>query len=244
MISRFTLDSATEFLFGKDVCSLSAGLVYPPKSPLSKNATLDNHPANQFAHAFIEAQLATAYRGRFGQNWRLFEFWSDRVQKYMHVCHEFIDPILKEALAKKNALKEAGLIPEKNEKEREVLEGETLLDHLVNYTEGECFSQVTIVVCTFIISPDLTVIRDEILNIMIAGRDTVNIPWVNRTLHIQTNEFPSAIDCRNTDICRLDVVGTPQRAPEASRGDSNRSWQFKKSYIGRLARHEISEGSH
>ncbi|KAF8554979.1 cytochrome P450 [Imleria badia] len=154
MISRFTLDSATDFLFGKDVCSLSAGLIYPPNSPLATNVAFQNHPANQFAHAFLEAQLCTSYRSRFGKSWRLFEFWSDRIKEHMHVCHEFIDPILEEALRKKKALKEAGLIPEKNEKERDVLEGETLLDHLVNYTE------------------DLTVIRDEILNIMIAGRDT------------------------------------------------------------------------
>lgn len=137
MISRFTLDSATEFLFAQDVRSLSAGLVYPPNSPLSTNVAFQNHPANQFAHAFIEAQLATSYRGRFGSPWRLFEFWSDRVGKHMHVCHKFIDPILKAALSKKKELKEVGVIPERNEKEREVLEGETLLDHLVNYTEGE-----------------------------------------------------------------------------------------------------------
>jgi cytochrome P450 len=210
MISRFTLDSATEFLFGKDVCSLSAGLVYPPKSPLSKNATLDNHPANQFAHAFIEAQLATAYRGRFGQNWRLFEFWSDRVQKYMHVCHEFIDPILKEALAKKNALKEAGLIPEKNEKEREVLEGETLLDHLVNYTE------------------DLTVIRDEILNIMIAGRDTTAgtltfVVWM-------LSEHPNVLQKLREEI--LTVVGS-SRSPTS---EDLRAMKYLKAVINETLR--------
>ncbi|KAG9317011.1 cytochrome P450 [Chiua virens] len=153
MISRFTLDSATDFLFGKDVCSLSAGLVYPPKSPLSSNVEAQNHPANQFAHAFIEAQSIAAYRGRFGSSWRLSEFWSDRVKKHMHVCQKFIDPILEEALAKKKEMKEAGLIPEKPA-EKEVLEGDTLLDHLVDHTE------------------DINVIRDEILNIMIAGRDT------------------------------------------------------------------------
>ena len=55
----------------------------------------------------------------------------------MDVCYEFIDPILKEALDKKQMLKENGMIDEKTEaKDREVKEGETLLDHLVNYTEG------------------------------------------------------------------------------------------------------------
>lgn len=137
MVSRFTMDSATEFLFGKDVCSLSTGLIYPPSSPLSKDVAFENHPANRFVHAFSNAQIATAYRGRFGSAWRLFEFWTDRVKAHMDVCYEFIDPILKEALDKKQMLKENGMIDEKTEaKDREVKEGETLLDHLVNYTEG------------------------------------------------------------------------------------------------------------
>jgi len=54
-------------------------------------------------------------------------------------------------LAKKKASKE---VLGQEQKDREVLEGDTLLDHLVNCTE------------------DLTIIRDEILNIMLAGRDT------------------------------------------------------------------------
>ncbi|EGO04179.1 hypothetical protein SERLA73DRAFT_173607 [Serpula lacrymans var. lacrymans S7.3] len=147
MVSRFTLDSATEFLFGKDVCSLGAGLPYPPSSPLAKSAFTENHPANIFAQAFAEAQVAASSRGRYGSNWRFFEFWSDTVKKRMDICYQFIDPILKDALQKKRDLKESGV-------NDDAKEGETLLDHLVNYTE------------------DPTVIRDETLNIMIAGRDT------------------------------------------------------------------------
>jgi len=210
MISRFTLDSATDFLFGKDVRSLSAGLVYPPGSPLAKNEEFDNHPANRFAHAFIEAQLGTAYRGRFGQNWRLFEFWSDRVKKHMRVCHDFIDPILKEALAKKQALKEAGLISDKNEKEREVLEGETLLAHLVNYTE------------------DLTVIRDEILNIMIAGRDTTagTLTFVIWML----SQHPNVLQKLRDEI--LNVVG-PSRSPTS---EDFRGMKYLKAVINETLR--------
>jgi hypothetical protein len=137
MISRFTLDSATEFLFGKDVCSLSVGLVYPPRSPLAADVAFQTHPANIFAHAFLQAQILTAYRSRLGGSWRLFEIWGDRVKKHMQVCYKFIDPILKEALEKKRSLKEAASA--KNLNDGEVLEGETLLDHLVNCTEGGCF---------------------------------------------------------------------------------------------------------
>jgi len=177
MVSRFTLDSATEFLFGKDVCSLSAGLIYPPSSPLSKDVAFENHPANKFAHAFSSAQIAAAYRGRFGSAWRLFEFFSDRVKAHMDVCYEFIDPILKEALEKKQILKKNGLTDETvGTKDREVREGETLLDHLVNYTEGtwRIISVPSQPTYTYFL-PDPIVIRDEIINIMIAGRDTVGL---------------------------------------------------------------------
>jgi len=138
MVSRFSLDSATEFLFGQDVCSLSAGLIYPPSSSLSKDMAFKNHPANKFAYAFRSARMATAFRGRFGAAWPLFEFWTDRVKTHMDVCYKFIDPILNEALDKKRMLKENGMIDENED--REVMEGEILLDHLVNYTEGSLYS--------------------------------------------------------------------------------------------------------
>ena len=137
MVSRFTLDSATEFLFGNDVRSLSVGLVYPPRSSLAADVAFETHPANAFARAFLQAQMLTSYRERFGKSWRLFEFWSDRVRKHMQVCYTFIDPILKETLERKRSLREA--ILEKNPNDREVSEGKTLLDHLVNCTEGGCF---------------------------------------------------------------------------------------------------------
>ncbi|KAG1740348.1 cytochrome P450 [Suillus lakei] len=156
MISRFTMDSATEFLLGKDVCSLSAGLVYPPSSPLSKDPAVLHHPANQFAHAFHEAQVFSALRGTVGAFWRMSEFWEDKVKKHMKVCHSFIDPILTVALEKKKALDNDRSLTS-NAQDKEVQEGDTLLDHLVNCSE------------------DHVIIRDETINILLAGRDTTAI---------------------------------------------------------------------
>ena len=152
MVSRFTLDSATEYLFGKDVKSLSAGLIYPPNSPLAATSAAKDHPANAFAHAFLESQVATAFRFFYGGAWRLREFWTDEVQKHMDVCNAYIDPILKDALARKREAKENGL--EKAKEKGEVEESDTLLDHLINVTEDE------------------KLVREETMNIMIAGRDT------------------------------------------------------------------------
>jgi hypothetical protein len=134
-VSRFTLDSATDFLFGKDVCSLSAGLVYPPSSPLSEDPKFMNHPANRFARAFSASQSAAAFRGNYGTSWRFFEFWQDRVQPYTKVLLEFIDPILEDTLSKKRVSKGSD-VPVVDHEAKEAEEGETLLEHLVNYTEG------------------------------------------------------------------------------------------------------------
>jgi len=211
MISRFTLDSATEFLFGKDIRSLSVGLVYPPKSPLAADVAFHTHPANMFAHAFLQAQIVTSYRVYAGGYWRLFEFWNDRVKTHMQVCYKFIDPILKEALEKKS-LRQA--ISEKNLNDREVLEGETLLDHLVNHTEGGCFGPTYCLPPRFIRSTDLSVIKDEILNILVAGRDTVSAHLIGKSRSTYLSSCTrSATDCGNLDVCHLDVVSAPRCTP-------------------------------
>ncbi|KAF9563357.1 cytochrome P450 monooxygenase pc-3 [Agrocybe pediades] len=155
LASRFTMDSATEFLFNKDVRSLDAGLPYPHNSPIVNTAAFE-HPANKFSKAFDEVQRLIALRARRGINWPLAEFWKDKVKEQMVVINSFIDPILRAAVERKRASggTNAGEKVGVNEKDREVKDGESLLDHLINYTEDE------------------TVLRDEILNILLAGRDT------------------------------------------------------------------------
>jgi hypothetical protein len=137
MASRFTLDSATEFLFGKDVHSLSAGFPYPSSSRLSQPSSSVNHSSNTFSQAFGEGQDRIAFRSRYGMHWPLREFWVDVVKKLRTIVDEFIDPILNEALAKNKAAKDAsGEIKGITS----VRDDETLLDHLVNFTDGECQS--------------------------------------------------------------------------------------------------------
>jgi cytochrome P450 len=151
LASRFTMDSATEFLFGQNVHSLSAGIPHPHYSPLSK-LTNHDHPANKFSRAFDEAQRLIALRARLGANWPLAEFWKDKVKEQMQVVNAFIEPILRAAVEKHRA--SGGKTLSSPDEDREVKDGETLLDHLINYTQDEA------------------VLRDEILNILLAGRDT------------------------------------------------------------------------
>ena len=99
--------------------------------------------------------------------WKFLEFWQDRVVEPMAIIGEVLDPIVENAIKKKG---EKG-----SNTAGDDLEGETLLSHLVNLTDGEhcpcfcCFSSAAQVF------PDPKLIRDETLNILIAGRDTVRL---------------------------------------------------------------------
>lgn len=137
LASRFTMDSATEFLFAKDVQSLGAGLPYPHYSPLARSTSSRIHPANIFSKAFDEAQQRLALRARFGAAWPLSEFWKDKVAEKMGPIFDFINPILTAAISRNKA---AGNFEKLGANvDREVQDGECLLDHLIKYTDGMNF---------------------------------------------------------------------------------------------------------
>lgn len=126
LFCRFTMDSASEFLFGSDVQSLFAELPYP--STVKAATSRRVHPSDSFANAFQKAQVASAARSRFGQFWPLVEFWESKVEKEIQAVFDYVDPIVKCALERKK------------EKEVSKAEGEdddeTLLEHLVKRTDG------------------------------------------------------------------------------------------------------------
>lgn len=128
--TRFTLDSATEFLFGIDVHSLSTPMPYPYNSPQAQTAKSSFHldSATRFAKAFSEAQSITLSRSRFGLLWPLFEFWHDRMEEPMKIVHELIDPIVEDAIAKRKVW-DSG-------QEKSPIE-KTLLEDLASSTGGK-----------------------------------------------------------------------------------------------------------
>lgn len=141
LVGRFTLDSGTEFLFGSSTHSLDAPLPYPHEPPADASAT--------FAAAFGHAQEQLMARFGLGMLWPFFELFQDKTGSSMKVINAFTNPILQAKLKEK---REGRLnLKEKSEGNEE---GETLLDHLVRFSDDE------------------TVIKDELLNILIAGRDT------------------------------------------------------------------------
>ncbi|VDB86505.1 unnamed protein product [Peniophora sp. CBMAI 1063] len=151
MISRFTLDSATEFLFGHDVRSLSAGLPYPQVPGVPIQALAPYHPANVFTRAFSQVQSEAAVRVRYGALWPFFELSGDRTKKHMKIIDTFIEPIISDAIEKDRTDKRRGVDTSLGGNGNSA---DTLLGHLVKVTD------------------DRKLIKDEILNIAIAGRDT------------------------------------------------------------------------
>ncbi|KAI0824721.1 cytochrome P450 monooxygenase pc-3 [Trametes gibbosa] len=149
LISRFTLDSATEFLFGSCVHSLESSLPYPRgQYPFSGRA--EQSPSEKFAYAFGKLQHIVSERPRLGWVWPLKEVLKTSTDDYMAVVDGFIEPILKEALRKK----EERLQHDDALDDKESQEDDTLLDHLVKQTS------------------DPAILHDETLNILLAGRDT------------------------------------------------------------------------
>ena len=134
LVSRFTLDSASEFLFGSCTNSLqqplpSAASVTAPRQSLHNRAeeTVSTHG---FAEAFRAAEHVCSDRAWRGGTWPLFEMLENKSAKHMEIIDRFLDPIVKNALMRKDTNASVEERPSHDE------DGKTLLDHLVDYTSG------------------------------------------------------------------------------------------------------------
>ncbi|KAJ7644067.1 cytochrome P450 [Roridomyces roridus] len=153
LIGRFTMDSATEFLFGTSLKSLHASLPFPHNAFATTEADSANaRIATAFSAAFNESMLHICNRARIGWAWPFTEFWYDRTIDPMQTVSSYIDPIIHEAVEKKKLADSLGQVREKDE--NGITEGATLLDELLNMTS------------------DPKVLKDEALNILLAGKDT------------------------------------------------------------------------
>ncbi|KAF9450762.1 cytochrome P450 [Macrolepiota fuliginosa MF-IS2] len=186
LMSRFTLDSATEFLFGHCVHNLKANLPYPHNAAYVPNTvqTPETRLSNEFSNAFLEAQFAISQRERYGWVWPLYELFGDKTKEHMKVVNAFIEPIVADAIAKKDNATHQGKEKDPNS------EDGTLLDHLVQVTS------------------DPKILKDETLNIMLAGRDTT-AATLTFTVYL-LSQHPDVMKRLRQEI--LDKVG-PTRRP-------------------------------
>ncbi|TRM60702.1 cytochrome P450 [Schizophyllum amplum] len=185
MVSRFTLDSATEFLFGHDVNSSGAGLPYPPTSSHFNSPEFHNHPSNRFVTAFGEGQELSSMRSRAGTAWRLLEFWKDNVKP----CRDIVDDLVREILADSAQMK-LDIEAKKAPSETKPGDNDTLLQHLVTFTQ------------------DQNILADEIVNLLVAGRDTTAGTLTFGVYKLA--EHPDIADKLRAEI--LDKIG-PTRRP-------------------------------
>ena len=178
--SRFTLDSASEFLFGRSVNTLRAGLPYPHNAPQTWNefpVTFEEGSQESMEEAFsgasVDVQQVMAERMRLGWIWPLAEVFRDKSRDPMKAVRAYLDPIVENAVQEKREKETKGYATPLGK--GGVEEGETLLEHLVKVTDGAHCHTIPSSPLTEI-STDQNIIKDEILNIIVAGRDTVSLP--------------------------------------------------------------------
>ncbi|KAG9006477.1 hypothetical protein FRB93_008605 [Tulasnella sp. JGI-2019a] len=183
-ISQFTMESATEFLFGTSFGALEPALQLPggkPHSTISSNGK----DINQFTKAFTRAMEHIANRNRETGPWQLREIFGDRTRGEMKIMCNLVDPIIDAAVRRK------AKVGEKGAPEQEGSDGDrkTLLSHLVSETE------------------DREMIRDELLNILLAGRDTTaaNLTF---TVYFLAMHPPVLVRLRKEV---MDVIGPTER---------------------------------
>ncbi|TRM60413.1 cytochrome P450 [Schizophyllum amplum] len=205
MVSRFTLDSATEFLFGFDVNSSGAGLPYPDGNSLANSPEFVNHPSNRFVEAFWEGQNLTAMRSRTGDTWKLLEFWKDTIKP----CRTVVDEFTREILAEQD-LHKGDIEARQGASGAKPNENDTLLQHLVAHTQ------------------DKRVLADEIINLLVAGRDTTSGTLTYGIYKLA--EHPDILAKLRAEI--LDKVG-PTRRPTY---DDIRDMKYLRAFLNEVLR--------
>jgi hypothetical protein len=135
-VARFTLDSATSFLFGTCVHSLRAGLPYPSTSLQVQDGTvIPPHPAEAFARSLLQAQHLAAERERRRFIWPLYEMFKDKSAEPMKVVNAFLEPIIEGAVQRQlKTRSNANRLPDQEKSDDD--EEETMLGSLLTMTKG------------------------------------------------------------------------------------------------------------
>ncbi|THV02579.1 cytochrome P450 monooxygenase CYP63 [Dendrothele bispora CBS 962.96] len=154
LFSRFALDTSSSLLFGQNLDTLSSPLPIAFKSRMGPKGSepLTQDPDSpdlwgSFAHAFEAAQQVTTHRARLGSLvWPILEFFKDRNKGNVEVIHRWLDPLVEQAIGNKKRMMESGVVSPIGEK--------TFLEHLADSTD------------------DPVMIRDQLLSLLLASRDT------------------------------------------------------------------------
>ncbi|KAJ7502610.1 cytochrome P450 monooxygenase CYP63 [Mycena galericulata] len=149
LVSRFALDSASEFLFGTKLDTLLQPLTIPGKAKLGPKGSIPSEGAtkfDEFTEAFERVAVLITRRGAQGPTWPLFELFTDKTEGSIATITSWMEPVVGQAIAKKERRKESGFETAPNE--------HVFLDFLASQTD------------------DVEHIRYELITYLIASRDT------------------------------------------------------------------------
>ncbi|KDQ58030.1 hypothetical protein JAAARDRAFT_34843 [Jaapia argillacea MUCL 33604] len=146
LYARFTLDTASEFLFGQNLDTLSGTLPTPGKASLGLKGSATHDEFGSFTQAFEACQQIITNRARIGYIWPLFELFGDKTAGPVKTIGRWLDPHVERAISDKIRMHKAGVQSSVSEK--------TFLQHLADSTN------------------DPVLIRDQLLSMLLASRDT------------------------------------------------------------------------
>jgi hypothetical protein len=137
LYARFTLDTASEFLFGQNLNTLSGSLPGPGEGVVGAKGSATTDSWGLFAQAFEEMQQIVTARRRLGSVWPLFEFFGDRTLPQVTIIQKFLDPIVRQVLCDQETREENGIHSPMDEK--------TFVQHLAETTKGQALlSQISV----------------------------------------------------------------------------------------------------
>jgi hypothetical protein len=169
LYARFSIDAASEFLFGKNLETLSASLPVPGLTRMGPKGSATEDTWGSFVEAFEMAQQEVTRRARIGYYWPLLELFQDRNQKNAKRIREWLDPLVDMALQEKAKSQNYGI--------SSPVEDKTFLQHLADSTDGESAFVTCLRRTLMMIYLDPVLIRDQLLSMLLAARDTVSSDW-------------------------------------------------------------------
>jgi len=110
-----------------------------------------------FARAMTDVQGSLIQRLQLSLFWPLLEIFGNKTTKPMKAIDAYLEPILSAAVTRYNEQRKLDALPNDSldtVKSDEIEDGETLVDHLLKVTD------------------DKKLLKDEVLNMLLAGRDT------------------------------------------------------------------------
>ncbi|KZS91082.1 cytochrome P450 monooxygenase CYP63 [Sistotremastrum niveocremeum HHB9708] len=148
LFARFTLDTASSFLFGETLGTLLMPLPQAGKAKLGPKGSAIEGEFGEFAQAFEEAQQLMSTRARLGNIWPLIEMFGDKTAKAVAAINRYLGPMVRTVLQENRQDQSSGYVKAGEE------------TNFLQYMSKKI--------------DDPKMIRDELLSILLASRDSTS----------------------------------------------------------------------